>query len=148
MGRAETLTSHLKRYDQNLFASGDRKVSGILNPLGAIWVLRKNSARPHEPHIVFALTDNWTIHGKPREWGIEVVLNRLRAMDLWRDDQVINRLEADYSKSEESEKRAGRNNIESFLLDFRKDFAKATNHINTSLLPKTDARRKGDFKCR
>lgn len=148
MSRAETLTKHLKQYDPSLFASNDRRIGYMLNPKQSVWVLRKNSARPSEPHLVFSLTDNWTMHGSPREWGIEVVLSRLRAMDLWRDDGVIRRLEQDYAKTEESDKRASRNNIESFLLEFRRDFAKATNHINTSLLPNVDARRKGDLRCR
>lgn len=140
MGRAETLTRHLKRYDAELYAENGQ-------PTGSVWVLRRNRSRPHEPHFIFALTDDWTAKGKPREWGIEPVLNRLKAIDLWKSgDSVIDRILADYEKAEESERRASRNSIESFLLEFRKPFARATNGINTSLLSKTDKRRQGDLK--
>jgi hypothetical protein len=139
MGRAETLTRHLKRHDSELYASRQ--------PTGAIWVLRRNRSRPHEPHFIFALTDNWTAQGRPREWGIEPVLNRIKAHDLWRNaDSVVDRILADHEKSEESDRRAARNSIESFLLEFRKPFARATNGINTSTLSKIDNRRKGDLK--
>lgn len=138
MGRAESLTRHLKRYDSELYASGQ--------PTGAVWILRRNRSRPHEPHFIFALTDDWSHRGTPREWGIEVVLNRIRAIDLWKNETVVDRVIKDYETADASEQRAARNSIESFLLEFRRPFAKATNHINTSTLPKVDARRQGDLK--
>lgn len=139
MGRAETVTRYLKEHDSQLYASRQ--------PTGVIWVLRRNRARPHEPHFIFALTDNWTAQGRPVEWGILPILNRIKAIDLWNSgDSVVERVIADYERAEESDRRAARNSIESFLIEFRKPFARATDGINTSLLPKTDKRRMGDLK--
>lgn len=143
-GRANSLTKHLKGHDSSLYAACE--AHSVFPSTSVIYVLRKNPAKPHEPFFIFALTDDWTAKSRPREWGIEVVLNRIVAMDLWKNETVMDRLFRDYEKREASEKRARRNDIEDFLYDFRKDFAKATNGINTSLLPKTDLRRTGDLK--
>jgi hypothetical protein len=138
LGRAETLTRHLKRHDSELYASRQ--------PTGAIHVCRRNRSRPHEPYFIFALTDTWQASGRPREWGIEPILNRIKALDLWRDQTVVDEIIADAEKQAESDGRAARNSIESFLLDFRKPFAKAFDGVNTSTLAKIDNRRKGDLK--
>jgi len=153
MGRLESLNRSLKNYDRELYAEWGlpKGVMGNLMkitdaPLPSIHILRRNQAKPHEPHFIFALTEDWTARSPAREWGIEVVMNRVRAMDLWKDETVLDRFMKDSERIAESEKREQRNSIESFLLEFRKDFARATNHINTSLLPKTDKRRQGDLK--
>lgn len=138
MSRAVTLTRHLKQYDRDLFAS--LEVHPELSDK-VIYVCRHNAARPHEPYFIFALTDDWTAKGKPRDWGIEVVMNRIRAIDLWKNETVVDRLMKDYTKQAESDDRAMRNSMESFLYEFRRDFAKATNHINTANLGKLDNRR-------
>lgn len=153
MDRVGTLNRYLKAYDSELYCEWGlpKGVMGNLlktsnEPFPAIYVLRRNRQKPHEPHFIFALTDDWTWRSPAREWGIEVVLNRLKAMDLWKDETVVDRFMQQTEKNEESEKRQVRNSIEDFLYDFRKDFAKATNHINTSSLAKTDKRRMGDLK--
>lgn len=143
MSRAETLTSYLKRYDAELYAE---LAAHNLLPTKVIYILRRNRSRPHEPHFIFALTRDWTAKTEPREWGIEVVLARLRAMDLWKSETVVDRVIADAEKAQESKDRDAKNNIESFLREFRREFARSTNQINTSNLAKTDARRRGDLK--
>lgn len=150
MDRVVTLNRYLRGYDSELYCEWGLppwvRVNLALDPKPAIYVLRRNQQKPHEPHFIFALTEDWTHRSTPREWGIEVVLNRIKAMDLWKSETVVDRLMKDAEAREESEKRATRNNIESFLYDFRSEFAKGTNHINTSSLAKTDARRKGDLR--
>jgi len=135
------LNKTISRYDRELFAKRDG--------LGMIRVLRKaqrflsysfDGAILHyavsTPSDVFCLTDNWTIRGRPVEWGIEPVLARLKAIDVWSHPEIQEELIKNIQKSDLSERRDLRNNIESFLLDFRKQFAKAFNDINTSTLDK------------
>jgi hypothetical protein len=149
MSRVATLNRYLRQYDRELYAEQADAMSQLgetEHGVAPIYVLRRNSRKPHEPHFIFALTEDWTHKTRPREWGIEVVLNRLKAIDLWKNETVVDRLMKEREKHEESERREVSNSIESFLKEFRGQFAKATNHINTSCLDKTDARRKGDLK--
>lgn len=131
-GRVKEINRLVSGYDKYLYARRDR---------GVIHIYRKipgNSAAPH--HRVCSLTDDWTIKGNPREWGLEVISARLRAMDLWKDETVVDRIEKDLKGAEQTEERELKNNVESFLKDFRRQFAKATNGINTSSLDRFDRR--------
>jgi hypothetical protein len=102
---------------------------------GRFDVYRRNRA-DGAPHFVFSLTDTWTADGKPVPWGIDVVVNRLKAHDLWRDEDFVEKFFQSEEKREEGERRNFRNNVESFLYDFRRQFARATDGINTSSLEK------------
>lgn len=128
MGRVTDMTRALKQHDSCLYAQE--------TTLGRIDIYRKSQHGDHSPHFVFALTDTWTPQGEPVPWGIDVVLNRLKAHDLWRDDTFVERWIKDHERHQESELRDFRNNVESFLYDFRSQFKKATGDINTSLLKK------------
>ena len=134
-GRAKEVDRLVKGYDKCLFAKREST--------GAIHIYRKlshtrSAATPY--HMVFALTDNWNATGKPREWGLEVIAARLRAVDLWKDHTIVDRIEKDLKDTDESNERTLKNNIESFLKDFRRQFARATNDVNTSSLSKADPR--------
>lgn len=134
-GRVKEVNRIVRGYDSQLFAQRERN--------GAIHVYRRtrNSADPFHP--VFCLTDNWNATGKPREWGLEVIRERLRAMDLWKNETVVDELEKDAEKSAQSAERDLKNNVESFLKEFRRQFARATDGINTGTLDKrVDLRRK------
>lgn len=119
-------------YDKYLVAQRERN--------GAIHIYRKTE-RPADPlHFVTALTDTWGVRGTPRDWGLEVIHNRLVAHDLWKDETVVDRIEAEIKKRDESLERDRKNTIESFLYDFRRQFARATDGINTSSLKSQDKR--------
>ncbi len=123
----------VRRYDAYLFAN--------LEADGAIHIYRKAPFSVSLPHHVFTLTDTWTIHGKPVEWGIEPVLARLKAMDLWKEETEVDRIETNLKKQDETKERDFKNNVESFLKDFRRQFARSTDGINTGSLAKIDNRR-------
>ncbi len=140
--KVESLTRNLKRHDSQLYADKDHTNN-------VISVFRKRVrydvcswdngyllySQP-DKYLIFSLTHNWKSNGIPTDWGIEPVMARIKAMDLWNRD-IASDLIKDYEKDKESEKRAQDNNIESFLYDFRSQFAKATNDVNTSTLSKT-----------
>lgn len=128
----------VKQYDRCLYAQQERN--------GATHIYRRSATNSHLPHFVFALTDTWGATGKPRDWGLEVVVNRLKAIDIWNGRDIAGELIKEHEKIDASSKRQFSNTIESFMLDFRRQFAKATNEINTSTLEKIDTRRKGDLK--
>jgi SOS response regulatory protein OraA/RecX len=133
--RVKSLTRALKAYDYKLFAQRRRD--------GVICVMRDSELRLSCPNFIMALTNNWTVEGRPVEWGIEVVINRLKAHDLWNNDTFVTNWLKEEEKETESRDKARRNSIESFLYDFRSQFAKATNDINTGNFDKkNDPRRR------
>ena len=118
----------IKAYDRLLFA-GEAK-------LGRIDIMRKSQFDVTPPHYLFSLTDNWRANGMPRDWGLEVILNRLKAHDLWRDDTFVERWIAQHEKDEESKERDRRNSIEAFFYDFRSQFKKTFSDVNTANMKK------------
>lgn len=133
-GRVREVNRVVRGYDKYLYAQRESN--------GAIHIYRRNSHQPSSPHFIMAITTNWVAGSPPRDWGLEVIRARLIAMDLWKEETVVDRIEAARGKRDESEKRDLHNTVESFLYDFRKQFARATNDINTGTLDrKIDARR-------
>lgn len=131
--RIRTLTKHLRAHDSLLYATSHKE--------GRIDVYRKSSLSSSPPHLVFPLTENWTLNSRPVEWGIEVILARINAHDLWRDDCFLESISEANDKVDEGKERDRRNNTEAFLYDFKSQFARATNDVNTSCLDKFDRRR-------
>lgn len=125
---AKSLDRHLKSSDSCLFVQEGKD--------GRYDVYRKNRDSMSLPHFIFSLTEDWSPQGRPVPWGIDVVLNRIRAHDLWRDDSFIENYIKECEKMSESKERARRNDVESFLYDYRRQFAKATSDINTGTMEK------------
>jgi hypothetical protein len=129
------LTRELRKHKRDLFcARGDD---------GKLHIYQD---RYPDKVIVCSLTHNWQTTGDPVEWGVLPILNRLKAHDLASDGgmEFWQELMKNYEKLDEAKDRDLRNSIESFLLDFRPQFARATNDINTSGLAKLDKRRISD----
>lgn len=132
-GRTKEVNRVVKGFDSELFAKREMN--------GAIHIYRWKPFSSTHYDLVFALTDNWTVKGTPREWGLEVILARLRALDLWQEETALDRMHQGYADQEKADNRTLRNNVESFLKDFRRQFARATDGINTSTMEKVDRRR-------
>jgi hypothetical protein len=93
-----------------------------------------------EPYRVFCLTDNWRAWGRPVDWGIEPIIQKLKSADLWQRDigqDVINQNE----KVDASKARHQKNEIEAFVKDYRREFARAFEDVNTSQMNKRNDRR-------
>ncbi len=129
MATLGSLNRSLKNYDSCLYAQETK--------FGRYDVYRKASLSCNPPHFLFSLTDDWKPTGRPIDYGTMVVLDRIKAHDLWRDDKFVENYIKNHEAQEESRDRDFRNNVESFLYDFRKDFQKATADINTSTINKT-----------
>jgi hypothetical protein len=130
--RARDVHNAVKAYDRELIAQREQN--------GVIHIYRKPPGSASEIFFVMALTDNWSAQGKPVPWGLEVICARLRAMDLWKSETEVDRIQIAREKEAEISRKDFRNNIEAFLSEFRRGFAKATNDINTSSLSKYDKR--------
>jgi hypothetical protein len=145
VGRAERVTELIKSHDSKLYC--ERSESGKL------CIYRKSSrvewyeldgsmlgfVRPTS-HLIMALTHNWFESGYEVDWGLEVIFQRLKSLDLWTRD-----LAADIEKNEEriakERLRDTQNKNEDFLREFRKPFAKAFSDVNTANMKKIDKRR-------
>ncbi len=130
--RVRSVNRVVAAYESRLMAQRERN--------GAIHIYRRTH-RPADPlHFVMALTDTWGARGKPVDWGLEVIRARLVAHDLWSNETIVDRIETEQKKRDESLERDRNNSIESFLYDFRRQFARATDGINTSSLAHRDKR--------
>lgn len=133
MTRVTQITKAVKRYDRGLYAKRVRE------PFGCISIYRKDNGG-HS--FVFSLTKNWTFKTDPVDWGIEPILARLKAMDLWTVETAFDRIAKDEEKIKEAKARNLHNNVESFLTEFRGQFAKTFSNVNTSLMNKIDRRKR------
>lgn len=145
MGRADRVNAFVKRYDPELFCE-DRD--------GKLCVLRKSQriesyefdekiysfVRP-APYLIFALTSDWTLYSESKDWGLEVIRERLQKIDSWNRDVAREILEAK-EKKDKSLDRDLDNHLESYLKDHRREFARTTNDVLTHSLDKTI---KGEF---
>lgn len=143
-----SLTKALKRYDRDLFAG--RTMDGVA------CVFRKSkrfepvcelNGEPllvlkEDKQLVFPLTDNWNMRGKPRMWGIDNVLDRVKEIDAQANDRMFEEMDALNERVEDSNKRHMRNEIEAFWKDERRRFAKATDHILVSSMSKDETKRR------
>lgn len=152
VGRAEAITERLRGYDPMLYCEksregklcvyrkGQRIESYFIDEVGAV----VQFVRP-APFFIFAITDDWSLQGLSVDWGIEPIMQRLKRIDSWNRDiaeEAIRQAE----EKEEAITIDRQNKTESFLKDFRRQFAKATNDINTSTLERKDSRKNRRIK--
>lgn len=132
----KNLTRQLKEHDRELYAK--RRADGV------ILICRKNRnifSGQTTDHLIFALTDDFSSKGKPVEWGVEPILAHLKAMDGWNRDVVEDWI-SEEEKSKEMQDKQRQSKNEDFARDFRRQFARAFNDVNTSTLEKIDNRRR------
>jgi hypothetical protein len=150
--RVRILTKHLKKYDSDLFA--ERLDNGVIqiSRHKNYWIPFQYEGKKYlyaksVPHYVTVLTDTWLVTGKPRDWGIEPLMARIRDMDGYRNDTMLDQVRAVRERNEADKLRGMRNDFRAIAADMRKDFAKATSDINTSTVNKIDKRRLKDGYC-
>lgn len=149
---AKRITRHLRKYDKDLIARVETDKICIFQKRKRFVEYDFEGMRlfyltPYYDYV-FSLTDNWALSGNSVPWGIEVILARLRAIDLLQDPKFLEAIENDNQKVDERDARRRRNNAEAFARDMRRSFAKAFDGINTSTLEKTDRRRIDERKIK
>ena len=141
-------TRALKRYDSDLYAGRTKDglpcvfrkfkcYEFVCEWEGNILLNLKDNRQ-----FVFALTDNWTAMGKPRDWGIDFVLEKIKSVDALANERFFEEMDAHNEKVDNSKKRALKNEMEAFWSHERRRFAKATDDILTHSLSKDEPRKR------
>lgn len=151
--RVRRLSDLVQGYDRDLYAfrasNGMLQIHRKANRLEASDYNQEEPQLAHlNPQFILALTDTWTLDGQPVEWGLEPLMCKLKEMDSWRSDTEIKGLRRKRERAKEIQANSKRNESRAMAADLRRDFAKATNEINTSTLEKVDSRRKADGYCK
>jgi hypothetical protein len=149
--RARRITWEVQKHDPKLYCGESHN--------GQLWIFREGySYREYDvdgvtlhalepcPYYIMALTDNWSQSGQSVDWGLEPIMARLRSIDGWSRDVYEEDIYQQKERSKEKSERHFANETEAFLKEFRPQFAKAFDGINTSSMDKIDPRRKGDMK--
>lgn len=151
--RIRSLNKAVKEHDRFLFCKRDGDNVNVYREgstwfdydLGEFRLLYSVSS----PKLVCSLTDNWNITGSPVEWGIEPVVQRLKSIDNWGDFNKVKDLKKNYDKELDEKDHARRSRDEDFLREFRPQFKKAFNDVNTSNMDKKlDNRRRRENASR
>lgn len=136
------LNSMLYAYDRELYAKQGYDGKVIVYRKAKTWesyVLDDGMALTYakdSDHYIFALTDNWSMSGKVRHWGLEPVLSHLKEIDPWRDSSVCERVIEQHEKKLKERERSSKNKHEDLAHEMRGDFKKAFSDINTSTMNK------------
>lgn len=145
MGRAERLESLIKKHDAELFISRLEGKPCVMRKGTRVECYNVNgfsiSFVRSSPHFIIALTKDWTLQSEQVDWGYEPILAHLKAIDLWNRD-IVAEIEEQRRRDDISEQRELSNSNESFLKDYRREFAKNFDWVNTANLDKKrDSRR-------
>lgn len=141
------LTGAVKRHDPKLFVKKDS--------YGRMVVWRESyELRPYEvdgtvihcmesaPHFIMAFTHNWLMTGSPCEWGVDPLLERLKAIDSWSKQSFVNaEMEETNQRVDASQKRDMDNKLEAAAYESHATFKKTFSDINTANMKKIDKRR-------
>ena len=141
--RAHRITQELQKHDKGLFA---KRVNDSIQVwrLADHWAaadLEDGMGASRPTHFVLALTDNWQLSGRPVDWGLQPVWDRIIEMDQHQKASFLDEMRKDRERAKEARKRSQINDVRARAADMRKEFAQATNDINTSTLEKIDNRR-------
>lgn len=146
--QARAYTRALKRYDKDLFCAP--------NLDHVLCVFRKHKRFVPvcvsedfklmnlivDKQYVFSLTEDWTLKTKPRAWGIDFVINKLHEIDLQVHERLLDEIEHQNEKVDESKERSFMNEAEAFWADNRRAFAKATDEILVHSLSKDEPKKR------
>lgn len=134
--RALKIAKAIKAHDPRLYVL--RTPKGVLQiyrePEQSLGLVPDISGSIPTPMLVICLTDTWKWDGRPVDWGIEPIMQRLRAMDSWGDSVSFETMVSNRERAERDEVRQRKNEYRAIAADMRRDFAKATNDINTSTM--------------
>lgn len=150
-------TRALKRYDRDLFAGRTKdglpcvfRKSKRFEPVYE-WEGGCLSTLIEDKQFVFAITDNWSAGGKPRDWGIDDVIGRVQSIDALANSKLFEEMDAGNDRIDQIKQKDLRNEMEGFWSYERRRFAKATDDILTHSLSHDEPRKRlkdRSIKCR
>ena len=136
------LNSMLFNYDRELYAKQGNDCKITVYRKAKTWesyVLEDGTALTYakdSDHYIFALTDNWSMSGNVRHWGLEPVLSHLKEIDPWRDPTINERMIEQHEKKLKERESFSKNKHEELAFSMRDDFKKSFSDINTSTMKK------------
>lgn len=83
-----------------------------------------------------SLTHNWSASGRPVDWGIDHIVNRINSIDREKFYSFYDEMNRKREEDVKLQERARKNEYRAIAADMRRDFAKATNDVNTSTIDK------------
>lgn len=123
-------TRALKRYDPDLYAGHTRDgVACVFRKVKRFvpvceWNGGSLMTLIGDKQLVFAITDTWSMTGKPIPMGIDDVLDHVKKIDSLANVRMFEEMDAQNEKVDESNKRAIKNEMEGFWAYERNRFAK------------------------
>lgn len=126
----KSYTRALKRYDGDLFAGRNREgLPCVFRRVKRfVPVCEDDGFRllnlVEGAQFVFALTDNWSSLGNPRDWGIDYVLQKVKECDALANERFFEELDAKNEAVDQEKARSLRNEMEGFWAYERRRFAK------------------------
>lgn len=153
MGRAERITEYIRNHDDKLIC----KMDAIA---GTLCIYRKTlkfetydidgervTFSLPDLHFVTALTDNWNRNGKPVDWGLLPIMDRIRRIDLWQNEVMVQKMISEYEKADEDERKKRMDRHEAQADVFRHDFQKSFgDHVVGNLIDKDKEKKRKDLK--
>lgn len=146
MTREQRYTHELKKYDRNLFCrleadgfykiyqKSKRVVYYDLDGFNVGFVIPDDK-------FICPLSDNWSVRGRPVEWGILPLMQKIKSMDAANSEAEMYKWKEQEEKSREAKDRHMKNEAEAFASDFRSAIAKDHAYTLTHSLEKTEKRR-------
>jgi len=120
------MNTAIKKHDRDLFVNESHT--------GMVQIFRKKGK---QKQYVMSLTEDWSANSEPVPWGTLPVLQRLKMIDVWNNEALFEEMEKQRQKDEKSKEREFDNQTESFLYEFRDQFKKTFNDVNTANMDKT-----------
>lgn len=150
--RVNRITQELKKHDRTLKAirtnTGMIQVWRTAESWRAADLIDGESDSSQPMQFITALTDNWNVTGIPIDLGIDPLMWKIQEMDSWSKESMLDEMRRGRERAKEDRQRVRKNENRAIAYDLRKEFANATNEINTSTLEKIDKRRDyGITKC-
>ncbi len=141
-------TRALKSYDSDLYAGRTKdgipcvyRKSKRFEPV-CEWNGQPLLTLTEDIQYVFALTENWTAGAKPRDWGIDHVLQKIKSIDALANKRFLEEMDAENERVDKSRARHLKNEMEAFWSHERRRFAKATDDILTHSLSKDEPKKR------
>lgn len=101
-----------------------------------------------DKQFVFALTENWTTQGRVVHWGIDRVLEKVKSIDGFHNEELLKEVEKSEEKVSAAKQRDLRNQMEGFWSDQRSRFKEATKDILTHSMDKSEPNKRKREKNR
>lgn len=135
--RVRDLNRELKSFDRKYFAKR--------NDSGKIFIAKKETFALYSPvSFCFALTDDWSGHGRPRDIGIVPILHKLR----YGEDpfKVFADLDRQEKEEEASKLKAAASSAKDYAERMLFDARRAWSDVNTSCMDKKKVTKHGHYE--